>query len=177
MHALKILLLTLGLDSESFRHLNDLRSRYFPPDRNVVPAHVSLFHDLPGGSEPAIRETLEAVAASRGPIPLKFTTMKRLGRGMALTVEAPGLAAVHGQLARAFAPWLTPQDRHPFRPHVTIMNKAEPFQAALAFADLSAYWSPRDGTAEGLLLWEYLGGPWRLVDRFPFAGGSGTMEA
>lgn len=169
------LLVTLALDPESFRLLDGLRSRYFPPERNVVPAHVSLFHSLPGEEVASLRDTLGDVAATCGPIPLRFATLKRLGRGMDLAVEAPNLSAVHGRLARAFAAWLTPQDRQPFRPHVTIMNKAEPHRAALAFAELSASWSPRDGAGEGLLLWEYLGGPWRLVDRFPFAGGSGTM--
>lgn len=168
------LLVTLALDAATFAWLKALRDRYFPPERNVVPAHVSLFHHLPGEEEDSVRRSLAGAAADRGPIPLRLATLKRLGKGMAATVEAPGLAAVHARLARDFSPWLTAQDRQPFRPHVTIMNKAEPHAAALAFLELGGSWEPRDGTGEGLLLWEYLGGPWRLVERYPFAADSGT---
>lgn len=175
MHDRMPLLVTLDLDPASFDRLQALRTRYFPPERNVVPAHVSLFHALPGSELRSIRETLNAT--TRPPITIRFGTLKRLGGGMAISMESSELAAVHGHLSREFFSWLTPQDRQPYRPHVTIMNKAEPYQAALAFAELSASWTPLEGTGQGLLLWEYLGGPWRPVDRFPFSGGSGTIGA
>jgi hypothetical protein len=42
------LILTLKLDQTTFERANTLRQQYFPPERNVVPAHVILFHQLPG---------------------------------------------------------------------------------------------------------------------------------
>ena len=165
---------TLGFDPGTFDRLDDLRRRYFPPGRNVVPAHVSLFHALPPDEEEAITEALADAAATTGPIPLRFAALKRLGRGMAVQVEAPGLAGVHRSLTTAFGPWLTPQDRQPFRPHVTIMNKAERAEAELAFQQLGAGWMPFDGVGAALLLWAYRGGPWDPVAEFRFGGASGT---
>lgn len=170
------LLVTLALDAASFARLDALRTRHFPAGRNVVPAHVSLFHRLPPGEEVAVRDALAEAAEGCGPILLGFPSLKRLGRGVAATVESPGLTALRAGLARGFAAWLTPQDRQPFRPHVTLMNKAEPQAVAPAFAELGAGWEPWHGTGEGLLLWEYLGGPWRLRERYPFAADSSRME-
>ena len=92
----------------------------------------------------------------------------RFGSGLAATVEAPGLKALHGRLAAAFAPWLTPQDRQPLRPHVTLMNKATRQAAALAFESLREGWEPFEAVGEGFLLWTYLGGPLQLEARYPF---------
>ena len=165
---------TLGFDPETFGRLDALRSRYFPPGRNFLPAHLSLFHSLPTGEGEEIGRTLAEVAAASGPIPLRFPGIFRLGRGVALRVEAPGLSAVHKRLATAFGPWLTPQDRQPFRPHVTVMNKAEKAEAELAFATIGAGWEPWEGLGTGLLLWTYEGGPWDSVAEYRFGGGSGT---
>jgi 2'-5' RNA ligase len=91
---------------------------------------------------------------------------------MAAVAEAPGLGASRARLAGAFAPWLTPQDRQPFRPHVTIMNKADRTSAARAFAELGAAWVAWEGRGESLLLWRYRGGPWEGVGEFALRGGT-----
>ena len=168
------LIVTLGFDPATFERLDALRRRYFPPDRNFIPAHVSMFHHLPGDEVGFVAQTLAEASRSRGPILLNFPKIFKLGRGMAATLAAPGLAAVHESLARTFSSWLTPQDRQPFRPHVTLMNKAEPHDAALAFHELSGGWEPWTGQGTDLLLWRYRGGPWDLVELFPFSANSGT---
>ncbi|RKH30599.1 2'-5' RNA ligase family protein [Corallococcus praedator] len=164
------LLITAEADPESFARLDGLRRRYFPPERNLIPAHVSLFHHLPPREHASVEAALEAVAGRAAPT-LHFGRLRRLGGGVAVDVDAPGLGAVHRELSRAFAQWLTPQDRQPFRPHVTLMNKAPPGDATAAFAELSAGWASFDGHAPALLLWRYLGGPWELVRRVPFTPG------
>ncbi|RKH40498.1 2'-5' RNA ligase family protein [Corallococcus sicarius] len=166
------LLITAEADPESFARLDGLRRRYFPPERNLIPAHVSLFHHLPPREHGSVEAALEAAAGRAAPA-LHFGRLRRLGRGMAVDVDAPGLNAVHRELSRAFAEWLTPQDRQPFRPHVTLMNKASLEEAAAAFAELGAGWDSFEGHAPALLLWRYLGGPWELVQRFPFTGLAG----
>ena len=166
-HTTAPLLVTLELDARSFTRLDGLRRRYFPPERNFIPAHVSLFHHLPPGEHGTVSSVLTGAARRAAP-GLRFGRLRRLGRGMAVDVEAPEVAAVHGELARAFSAWLTPQDRQPFRPHVTLMNKATPAEAEAAFAELGAGWSGWDGQGEALLLWRYLGGPWALDSRFAF---------
>ncbi|WP_435015423.1 2'-5' RNA ligase family protein [Tundrisphaera sp. TA3] len=172
-----VLLVTLGFDSPTFARLDALRRRYFPPERNFIPAHISLFHHLPGSEFATIDEALAASAASRGPIDLAFRTIRRMDRGMMAVVEAAGLAAIHARLAAAFKTWLTPQDRQPFRSHVTIMNKAERDDAARAFGELQATWNPWDGVGDRLLLWEYRGGPWDAVAEYPFSGTPGGRSS
>ena len=49
--AVEPFLVTLGFDEATFTRLEELRRRYFPPERNVVPAHLSLFHRLPPEEE------------------------------------------------------------------------------------------------------------------------------
>lgn len=157
-------LVTLGFDPPTFERLDRLRVRYFPPERNIVPAHLSLFHQLPGEEGDEIARVLADLARTIPPVPLTFPGVKRTGRGVMAVVEAPGLSTIRSSLARSFSGWLTPQDRQPFRPHVTIMNKAEPAEAAQAFEELRATWSPFPGLGDRLILWRYLGGPWDEVD-------------
>lgn len=166
-------LVTLGLDVAAFARLDGLRERYFPADRNVVPAHVSLFHKLPGDEGDAIGAALEESAAASGPIALRFGGLKYTGGGVMAAVESPGLAAIHRRLSRHFDAWLTPQDRQPYRPHITIMNKAEKSAARRAYEELQIGWSAWEGVGESLRLWEYLGGPWRAVAAYPLAAGPG----
>ena len=55
-------ILTLQLDAESFARFNALRQQYFPPSRNYLEAHLTLFHALPAQNETQIRADLDAVA-------------------------------------------------------------------------------------------------------------------
>src|SRR5438309_188402 len=132
------LVLTLGFDPATHGRLQALRNRYFPPERNVVPAHLSLLHQLPGGEAPAVRAALATLAAATAPVPLRFAAPRKLGNGVALPVEAPELLALFGRLKAAFGPWLMPQDRQPFRPHVTVQNKAPREAVDRALAELMA---------------------------------------
>ena len=48
--------MTALLDAQSAQTLEALRQRYFPADLNRVPAHLTLFHHLPGEDLRAISE-------------------------------------------------------------------------------------------------------------------------
>jgi len=39
-------ILTAEMDDDSFAWLAGLRRRHFPPERNFLPAHLTLFHRL-----------------------------------------------------------------------------------------------------------------------------------
>ena len=52
--------LTLEMDGESFARFNELRQAHYPPERNLVPAHVTLFHRLPGERGREIKALLRA---------------------------------------------------------------------------------------------------------------------
>lgn len=104
------------------------------------------------------------------PIELRATGLRSLGRGVAIVVSAPGLVAVRETLSREWSSWLTPQDAARIAPHVTVQNKVAADVARRTLAELQAEFEPFTATGEGLLLWNYLGGPWDLARRFRFGG-------
>ena len=164
------LILTLDLDARLFAGLDALRRQHFPPDRNHIPAHVTLFHHLPGEHEADVVAHLADVCRTQPPVPVSLPGVRSLGKGVAVTVAGPELVALRNRLAGHWAGWLTPQDRQGFRPHVTVQNKVLPAEAKALLAELAAWWVPVHGAGDGLRLWRYVGGPWEAAGRFPFAG-------
>ena len=163
------LILTLALDAASFARFDAERREHFPARLNRIPAHVTLFHHLPGSEEAAVLGTLGRVCAGQGPAPVRVIGLVPLGRGVAYRIEAPEVAALREELVRSWGTWLGPQDRQGWRPHVTVQNKVAPEVARDTLARLRAGFAPWEGRAEGLLLWRYRGGPWDAVAAIPFA--------
>lgn len=164
------LVLTLQFDPSTFAVLNQLRTAHFPPARNIVPAHITLFHALPGAEEQSIATALATITQTIAPVSLAFPAVRFLGRGVALAVDSAALLALRGQLAQLWEPWLGAQDKQRYRPHVTIQNKAEPQQARQLYEQLEATWESFNGQGIGLTLWRYRGGPWEHAATFTFAG-------
>lgn len=162
-------ILTLALDGASFARLDELRRRHYPPERNRVPAHLTLFHALPAASLPVVKRYLAAICAGQRPFELRATGWKSLDRGVALTFSSPELVALRQQLAFEWREHLTAQDSARIAPHVTIQNKVPPREANALLRELQAGFRPFAARAEGLLLWRYLGGPWEQIRRFAFA--------
>ncbi len=163
------LILTLALHPDDQARFDRLRTLHFPPSRNLVPAHVTLFHHLPGDELVAIQALLAHEAASLPPFPVEAPGLRFLGRGVAYELRAPELLALRARLARAWQGWLTPQDAQGFRPHVTIQNKAEPDTARALKDSMQAGFTPFQVRATGLRLWRYLGGPWELLGEHALA--------
>ncbi|WP_338662321.1 2'-5' RNA ligase family protein [Pararoseomonas sp. SCSIO 73927] len=164
------LILTLRFDDAAFARLDAMRRAHFPPERNHIPAHLTLFHALPGAALPEITENLRVACAGTPPMALRVTGPRSLGRGVALGVEAPALVALRRLLASHWREWLTPQDAGGFRPHVTVQNKVAPEEARALQAEMAVGFQPWEARGEGLLLWHYRGGPWEAAAEFPFAG-------
>ncbi len=162
------LILSLQLDAQSQSQFDRLREQYFPHALNIVPAHVTLFHHLPGEELPSIQRLLEQTTAAQSPFSVQVRSLRSLGRGVAYTLESPALFYVRGQLAEAWEPWLTPQDRQRFKPHITIQNKVTTETARETLALLGASFKIYDAAALGLHLWHYRNGPWEHVRTFPF---------
>jgi 2'-5' RNA ligase len=165
------LILTFKLEQLAFERLDALWRAHFPPERNVIPAHLTLFYALPGEHEAAIRETLRSLCATPPVLPLRFPSLRILARGVAVEVETPELIALRRRLASLWSGWLGAQDRQGYRPHITVQNKVAAEQARKLYAVLTADWQPFEAAGERLLLWRYLGGPWELVDEQRFLGG------
>lgn len=161
-----ILGLTLAPDDQA--RLNRLRDAHFPRERNFLAAHVTLFHHLPGTDLDPIVAAIVAACMTTPSFPVRVARLQSLGRGVALTLEADPLLRLRASLARTWANALTAQDRHGYRPHVTIQNKVAPSIAKALLVDLSKSFTPWSITATGLSLWHYRGGPWEPAGTFPF---------
>ena len=151
------LILTLRLDDESQAFFNSQRKYYFPPERNVLDAHLMLFHQLPDAE--ATYDNLAAIRCE--PFNLQVTGLMNLGAGVAYRTESPEIDTLHKLLRSKFLEVLIPQDLHGYRPHITIMNKSTPEKARALIAELSAGFQPFSIQATGLDLWTYLNGPWQ----------------
>ncbi len=161
------LLLTLQLTEPAQSVFQALRTRHFPAPRNLVPAHVSLFHALPGAGRAEIVRALHALQAS--PPAILVEPPRALGRGVAFPLASPALLALRARLAESWSAWLTRQDRERFRPHVTVQNKVTPELARETLERLQQGFVPWPTEGTALLLWRYLGGPWEAMERIELA--------
>lgn len=161
------LILTLSLDEASFRFFNEQRKKYFPPERNFLAAHLTLFHHLPPDDD-TIAAVAEAARAVEAPLPLAVTGLMRLGGGVAYRIENPALIQLHQALQQSFLPYLKPQDRQPLRPHITVQNKVRPANAEKLYLQLSSSFKPFVASGTGLTLWAYKGGPWQWLHQAYF---------
>jgi hypothetical protein len=144
-----------------------MRRTYFPPDRNQVPAHLTLFHHLPPDIAPELDRRLASYAAAPAPR-AAITGVMDLGAGTAFLVESEALEDIRHDLAEALRGLLTPQDGAPWRPHITIQNKVEPRAAKALQQQLKAAFEPRPLAIKGLASWRYLGGPWERLKSYSF---------
>ena len=145
------------------------RRAYFPPERNVLAAHCTMFHHLSPELGPELKQRLSGLTRGVSAPVARVGGLMNLGRGVAYRIESPELESVRAELADAFAPMLTPQDRAGWRPHVTIQNKVEPAAAKALLAELSAGFAPRSLKIAGLASWWYRGGPWESFSCHMFA--------
>ncbi len=168
---------TAELDEATFSWLDDLRRRHFSPERNHLPAHLTLFHALPGYCHDRVTRDLDEVTSARAAIGALASGWFRLGRGVAMALDAPVLATLRAELAGRLGDVLTRQDAGGFRPHVTVQNKVAPAQARALKAELDARFRPMEVSIPALRLWRYDGGPWQHVQHFPLTGAAADQPA
>jgi len=161
------LVVTVRMPAALFACLDALRRAHFPPGRNHVPAHVTLFHALPPSAEDETRRLLARAAATRAPPEAFLRGLSDFGTGTAVAIHSPALDALHAELAETFHGLLTAQDAARPRFHVTIQNKApRPEARALQTALAGRFLDERFRFA-GLDLHRYQ----------PLPGGGGTWQA
>jgi 2'-5' RNA ligase len=165
------LILTLPMDESSQEHFDRLRGLHFPPERDYLRAHLTLFHKLPGEREAEISAELREMCREREPLALTVTGLRFLGRGVAYELSSPQLLALRRELVRSWGPWLGAQDSQGFKPHITVQNKVSPEQARGLHQELQAAFSPFEVEGLGLSLWRYLGGPWEPAGTYLFGSG------
>ena len=163
------IIVTAEMGAADQRWADALRTAHFPPDRNVLAAHITLFHHLPPSVLAELCERLRALVAGSPP-EARLTDVMMLGCGVAYRVESPALRALRSELAEAFHGLLTPQDSQTPRLHITVQNKVDPAAARALHAALAADFVPRPLAIAGLAAWHYRGGPWEQAWRGHFRG-------
>ena len=157
------LILTLAIDEQSFQFFNQLRQQYFPPQRNFIDAHLTLFHHLQ--NETKTIDTVRQAASQQSIFNLSVVDVVSLGAGVAYLLKSDELTHIHRHLQHQFSAQLRPQDKQKLRPHITVQNKVSAGEAQQLLARLRETFKPFEITATGLQLWEYLGGPWKFVQQ------------
>jgi len=147
--------------------LQQLRRSHYPLERNQVPAHLTLFRQLPPSLAGELSTRL-AVATAAPPPQARIAGIMDLGEGTALRVESEALETIRDDLTEAFHGLLTPQDQAAWAPHITIQNKVEPREARRLQQLLRTSFAPRPLAVRALGVWRYLGGPWEKVREHAF---------
>jgi hypothetical protein len=152
------LIVTAELPEALQSRADQLRRLHYPPERNVLAAHLTLFHALPPSVEDELRDALAAEARAK-PIPARLEGVMSLGRGTALRITSPAMIELR-ELQDAQVPRL----------HVTIQNKVSPHEAKVLMKRLIPEIEALDFAFTGLALHRYLGGPWETLKRWSFRG-------
>jgi 2'-5' RNA ligase superfamily len=163
------LIVTAEIAPRDLAWLDALRQAHYPPERNRVPAHLTIFHALPPSGETELRTRLARFAGDRPPT-ATIEGLMDLGGGVAFRLVSPELDRIRGQLADDLHGLLGAQDSGGWRPHVTIQNKVAPAEARALKVSLERDFAPRPLAIGGLGLHRYLDGPWERVAVYPFRG-------
>ncbi|WP_419420497.1 2'-5' RNA ligase family protein [Legionella sp. D16C41] len=159
-------ILTLELDSVLQNFFEQQRRQYYPSNLNKVPAHVSVFHQLPEKHFAKINTKLNEITSTNVCVPVTISGIKFLGRGNAYSLDFDQTLFL--QLRKAWDSWLILQDKQTWQPHVTIQNKVSIEEAKLLNQALYTQNAPLWGSIIGLNLWRYLDGPWEFVKMYQF---------
>jgi hypothetical protein len=148
------LIVTATLPAAIQAWADGLRKAHFPPERNHLQAHVTLFHAL----------------AQHAPVEARLTGLMDLGGGTAFRIDSPAMMALRDEIADHFHGLLTQQDSHVPRLHVTVQNKVLRKDAIALQIGLQEAFAARSFTFAGLALHYYLSGPWGDAGRWSFRG-------
>jgi 2'-5' RNA ligase superfamily len=164
------IIVTALIGEPDFAWLDSLRRAYFPPERNHLRVHLTMFHHLPPSIESELCNVL--CGAARGYDPVAWLAgLIHLGSGVAYRVESPDLEDIRALIADHFTGLLTPQDQSPWRPHITIQNKVKAGEANALLDQLAADFRPKPLKLSGLSAWHYRGGPWEPIAAYAFGTG------
>lgn len=166
-------IVTAELPVDIFSWANGLRTEHFPPERNWLKAHVTLFHAFAPSLRAELMGMLGRIAAEYAPPKARIDGPMNLGRGTALAIRSEGMLAIRREIADHFRGALTAQDSHEPRLHITIQNKVTAQEAKTLQADLGPYIRPRDFAFTGLGLHLYLNPHWEEQKVWPFRGKAG----
>ena len=163
------LIVTAEIGPEDLAWLDRLRRAHYPPERNQLPAHLTMFHALPPSAETELRSRMSRIVDARPPV-ASIEGLMNLGGGVAFRVASNDLDRIRDELSHDLSGLLGAQDSGGWRPHVTIQNKVAPKAARALIAELERGFSPRPLSITGIGLHRYLGGPWERLAIYPLRG-------
>ena len=163
-------IVTAELPPDIFAWADGLRRAHFPPERNWLKAHVTLFHAFAPSLRAELHAMLGAVAAAHPPPPARLDGLMNLGRGTAIAIRSPAMLAIRAGIADHFHGALTAQDSHPPRLHITVQNKVAPEAARALQAGLAGAVPDRRFVFTGLGLHLYCNPHWEAVRIWRFRG-------
>ena len=166
------LIVTAQLPPDIFAWADGLRRVHFPPERNTIRAHVTLFNSLPPSVEDEVRRLLARHAAAAPPH-ATIAGLMPLGGGTAFAIECAALSAIHADLVENLHGVLTAQDGGRRKLHITVQNKVSGAEAKALQTELSRDFRPRGFAFAALELHRYRGGPWEAAGSWPFRGKGG----
>jgi len=151
-----------------------LRRAHFPPERNHLHAHVTLFHAFAPSLREELASFLPRIVSEFAPPEGRVIGLLDFGKGTAIRLESPELLTLRAMIADHFHGSLTDQDLHEPRLHITIQNKVTKEDARILQAELAPTLDPwierRPFTFPALELHLYQGGPWERIRDFSFRG-------
>lgn len=172
---LRPVIVSLALNKELQNELSELRTKYFPPERNYLPGHITLFHALPSENLDFLKRTLTFRCQEQVPFPVSFAKPRLTNNAAVLIpLKANKLQDLRRNLLLDYEEHLelTEQDaRRNYAPHLTVVNKVNRQEAQRVYDELSSIQNqqqPLQGQAVGLDFWYYKGGPWEYIDSVSF---------
>lgn len=163
-------IVTAALPHEIQSWAEGLRRAHYPPERNHLHAHVTMFHSFAPSLFEELRDFLPQITREFAPPQGWVTGLMDLGTGTAIALESEPLLALRALIAEHFHGSLTAQDLHEPRPHITIQNKVTKREARALQAELAPTVEPRAFAFPALELHLYKDGPWEEIKRSAFRG-------
>jgi hypothetical protein len=163
-------IVTAELPVDVFSWANGLRCQHFPPERNHLAAHVTLFHAFAPSLRSELHGVLVRLAREHAPPPARIEGTMDLGSGTALAVRSPGMLALRAEIAEHFHGALTAQDQGEPRLHITIQNKVTRAEATALQTELAITLRPRRFVFTGFGLQLYLNPKWQQLNVWKFRG-------
>jgi 2'-5' RNA ligase len=164
----KTLILTLLINKEAEAYFTTLRNQHFPAKINYLRAHLTLFHNLPDDED--VYQSIKACCDRYSSFKMDVAEVRSMGNGVAFKIQSDTLMQLHADLQARLKSFLIPQDQQRLWPHITIQNKVPATLANHLAAQLKMGFEPFSIEAEGIVVWEYLSGPWSLLRNYQFAG-------
>ncbi len=166
-------IVTAELPRDVLAWADALRRAHYPPERNKLAAHVTLFHSFAPSLRDELPRVLARFAGEFAQPSAVLDGLMNLGTGTALAIHSPVMLDIREHIAEHFHGALTSQDNHEPRLHITIQNKVARAEATALQRELALSLTARRFAFAGLGLHLYRETHWDTLGKWPFRGKQG----